>query len=169
MKRQWVISQIKEQDKTPEKQLNEMKLGNFSEKKKSNNHNQNNYSEGDPGSWKKNGENTRNIYQRTRKLKSNQTEMNNTLEGISSRITEAKERISDLKGRMVEITATKQSIEKRVKHKQKNEDSLTDFCIKCTLTLYGVPEGEERENESKKIFEEIIAENFVNMVKEIVN
>ena len=103
------------------------------------------------------------------KLKSNQTEMNNTLEGISSRITEAKEQISDLKGRMVEITATKQSIEKRVKHKQKNEDSLTDFCIKCTLTLYGVPEGDEREKESKKIFEEIIAENFVNMVKEIVN
>ena len=34
MKRQWVISQIKEQDKTPEKQLNEMKLGNFSGKKK---------------------------------------------------------------------------------------------------------------------------------------
>jgi len=62
-----------------------------------------------------------------------------------------------------------QSIEKRVKHKQKNEDSRTDFCIKCTLTLYGVPEGEEREKESKKIFEEIIAENFVNMVKEIVN
>ena len=103
------------------------------------------------------------------KLKSNQTEMNNTLEGISSRITEAKEQISDLKGRMVEITATKQSIEKRVKHKQKNEDSLTDFCIKCTLTLYGVPEGDEREKESKKIFEERIAENFVNMVKEIVN
>ena len=42
-----------------------MKLGNFSEKKK----NQNNDSEGDPGSWKNNGENTRNIYQRTRKTK----------------------------------------------------------------------------------------------------
>ena len=95
--------------------------------------------------------------------------MSNTLEKTDSRITEAKEQISDLKGRMVEITATKQSIEKRVKHKQKNEDSLTDFCIKCTLTLYGVPEGDEREKESKKIFEERIAENFVNMVKEIVN
>ena len=29
MKRQWVISQMKEQDKTPEKQLNEIKLVNF--------------------------------------------------------------------------------------------------------------------------------------------
>ena len=69
---------------------------------------------------------------------------------------------------MVEITATKQSIEKGMKNKQeqKNEDSLTDLCIKCTFMLYGVPEGGEREKESNKIFEEIIAENFVNMGKE---
>ena len=46
-------------------------------------------------------------------LKYKQTEMNNTLEGISSRITEAKERISDLEYRMVEITATEQNIEKK--------------------------------------------------------
>jgi len=38
--------------------------------------------------------------------------MNNTLEGISSRVTEAEEQISDLKDRMVEITATKQNMEK---------------------------------------------------------
>ena len=31
--------------------------------------------------------------------------MKNTLEGISSKITEAEERISDLEDRMVEITA----------------------------------------------------------------
>ena len=48
-------------------------------------------------------------------LKYKQTEMNNTLEGINSRITEAKERISDLEYRMVEITAAKQNIEKRMK------------------------------------------------------
>ena len=39
------------------------------------------------------------------KLKDKQTEMNNTLEGINIRITEA-ERINDLEDRMVEITAT---------------------------------------------------------------
>ena len=46
------------------------------------------------------------------KLKNKQTEMSNTLEGINSRITEAKEQISNLEGKMVEITATKQIIEK---------------------------------------------------------
>ena len=41
--------------------------------------------------------------------------MNNTLEGIYSRITEAEEWISDLENRMVEITATEQTIDKRTK------------------------------------------------------
>ena len=47
--------------------------------------------------------------------------MNNTLEGINSRITEAEKRINDLEDRMVEITATKQNIEIRMK---RNEDML---------------------------------------------
>ena len=40
-------------------------------------------------------------------LKNKQTEMNNTLEGINSRVTEAEEQINDLEDRMMEITATK--------------------------------------------------------------
>ena len=57
-------------------------------------------------------------------LKGKQTEMNNTLEGIDSRITEAEERINDLEDRMVEIIATEQNIEKIIK---RNEDSLRDL------------------------------------------
>ena len=43
--------------------------------------------------------------------------MNNTLEAISNRIIEA-EWISNLEDRMVEITATKQNIEKRMRKKK---------------------------------------------------
>ena len=43
--------------------------------------------------------------------------MNNTLETISNRITEA-EWISNLEDRMVEITATKQNIEKEWEKKK---------------------------------------------------
>ena len=46
-------------------------------------------------------------------LKNKQTEMNNTLEGIHSRITEAEEQINKLEDRMVEITAAEQKIEKK--------------------------------------------------------
>ena len=71
--------------------------------------------------------------------------MNNTLEGIKSRITEAEEWIKDLEDRMVEITATEQNIEKRMK---RNEDSLRDLWdnIKCSnICIIGVSEGEDRE------------------------
>ena len=45
--------------------------------------------------------------------------MNNTLEGIHSRVIEAEEQINDLEDRMVEITTTEQNIERRMKKKKK--------------------------------------------------
>ena len=45
-------------------------------------------------------------------LKNKQTEMNNTLEGINSRKTEAEKHILDLENRMLEIIAAEQNIEK---------------------------------------------------------
>ena len=57
-------------------------------------------------------------------LKNKQIEMNTTLEGINSRITEAEEWISDLEDRMVEITAAKQ---KKIKRMKRTEDSLRDL------------------------------------------
>ena len=107
-------------------------------------------------------------------LKNKQTEMNNTitemkttLEGINSRIAEAEEQIKDLEDRTVEFTAVEQNKKKRMKT---NEDSVRDLWdnIKCTnIHIKGVPEGEEREKGPKKIFEEVIVENFPNMGKEI--
>ena len=78
-------------------------------------------------------------------LKNKQIEMNNTLERIHSRITEAEEWKTDLEDRMMEITATEQNTEKRMK---RSEDSLRDHWdnIKCTnIHIIGVPAGEERE------------------------
>ena len=100
--------------------------------------------------------------------------MNNTLKEINSRITEAEEQINDLEDGMVEITATEQNIDKRIK---RNEDSQRDLWdnIKCTnvristFNAEEVPEGEEREKGPEKIFEEIVAKTFPNMGKVIVN
>ena len=82
---------------------------------------------------------------------------NNTLEGISSTVTEAEELINDLEDRMVEINATEGNTEKRMK---RNEDSLRDLWdnIKCNnMCIIGIPEGEEREKGPEKIFKEIIS------------
>ena len=54
-------------------------------------------------------------------LKNKQIEMNNTLEGLNSRIAEAEEQINVLENRMVEITATEQNVEKK---NEKKRDSL---------------------------------------------
>ena len=56
--------------------------------------------------------------------------------------------------------------------KKSIEDCLRDLWdnIKCTnIRITGVAEEEEKKKGTEKIFEEIIVENFPNMVKEIVN
>ena len=97
------------------------------------------------------------------------TEIKNTLEGISSRIPEAEEQISELEDKMVEITSEEQN---KVKRMKRTEDSLRDIWdnIKHTnIRIIGVPEEEEKKKGYKKMFEEIIVENFPNIGKEIVS
>ena len=62
-------------------------------------------------------------------------------------------------------------VEQKRKRLKRNEDSLRELWdnVKCTnIRIIRVPEGKEREREKGpgKIFEEIIAKNFPNMVKE---
>ena len=93
--------------------------------------------------------------------------MHNTFEGINSRITEAEERITNLEDRMVEISVARQNIEKRMEKNNSLRD-LWNNIIHTNIHIIGVSE-EERQKEPEKIFEEIIAENFPNMGKEIIN
>ena len=70
---------------------------------------------------------------------------------------------------MLKITVTECNIKNKIK---RNEDSITDIWdnIKHTnIRIIEVPEGGEREKGPEKIFEEIIAENFPNVGREIVN
>ena len=109
-------------------------------------------------------------------LKSKQTMMNNTKneiknspDGINSRITEAKERISDLKDKRVEITTAEQNKEERIKRIEDSLRGLWGNIKSINIQIIGVPEEEEKKKGSEKIFEEIIVENFPYMGKEIVN
>ena len=181
MKRQRAMYQMKEQDKTPEKQLNEVEIGNLPEKEfrimivkmiQDLRKRMEAKIEKMQEMFNKDLEELKNKH--LEELKNKQTEMNNTitemkntLEGINSRIAEAEEQIKDLEDRTVEFTAVEQNKKKRMKT---NEDSVRDLWdnIKCTnIHIKGVPEGEEREKGPKKIFEEVIVENFPNMGKEI--
>ena len=100
---------MKGQDKNLEKQLNEMEIGNFPEKE---------FRIMIVNMIKNLGkrmevkiEKMQEMFTKDlEEIKNKQTEMNNILEGINSRITEAEKWISDLEDRMVEITATEQNI-----------------------------------------------------------
>ena len=105
---------MKEQDKIPDKQLDEMKIGNLPEKE---------FSillvkmiQDLRKKMEAKIEKMQEMFTKDLKeLKNKQAELNNTLGGIHSRKTDAEERINDLEDRMVEITATEQNIEKRMK------------------------------------------------------
>ena len=84
------------------------------------------------------------------------TEIKNILEGTNSRISEAEEWISELEGKMVEITAEEQN---KVKRMEWTEDSLRDLWnnIKCTkIWIIGIPEEEEK----KKGYEKKILRDY---------
>ena len=82
------------------------------------------------------------------------TKIKNTLEGISSRISEAEEQISELEDKMVEITSEEQN---KVKRMKRTEDTLRDLWdnIKCTsIQTLGVPEEDENKEKYEKISED---------------
>ena len=124
--------QMKEQDKTPEKQLNEVEIANLPEKEfrmmivkmiQDLGNRMEAKIEKMQEMFNKDLEELKNKH--LEELKKKQTEMNNTitemrntLEAITSRITEAEEQISDLEDRMVEFTALEHHKEKRMKRRQ---------------------------------------------------
>ena len=72
--------------------------------------------------------------------------MNNTLEGINSRITEAEEWINDLEDKMMEITSTEYSIEKRMK---RNEGSLRTSVTALSTPTFAL-QGSQKEKRGRK-------------------
>ena len=126
MKRQRNTTQMKEQTRNTEVQINEEEIGKLPEKEfrikivkmiK----NLENKMEKMQESINKDLEELKNKHTETNNTI---TEIKNTLEGINSRISEAEERISELEDKMVEITSEEQNNVKRMK---RTEDSLRDL------------------------------------------
>ena len=60
-----------------------------------------------------------------------------------------------------------QNEETRIQNSEENLPSLWDNLKHSNIRLIGVPEGEEQQQEIENIFEQIMRENFPNLVKEI--
>ena len=72
------------------------------------------------------------------------SEIKNSIEGISNRITEEEEWISDLEDKIGEITTAEQNKEKRMK---RIEDSLWDNIKHTNIQIIEVPEEEEKKRD----------------------
>ena len=66
----------------------------------------------------------------------------------------------------MEIMDAEQKREKRLKRNEENLRKLWDNVKRTNICIIGVPEGEEREKGTEKIFQGKIAKNFPNMGKE---
>ena len=75
---------------------------------------------------------------------------NNTLEGISSTVTEAEELINDLEDRMVEITATEQNSKKKIRVKRNEDSPETSGTTLDTSTLQWSQEEERERKDLRK-------------------
>ena len=126
MKRQRNTTQMKEQTRNTEVQINEEEIGKLPEKEfrvmilkiiK----NLENKMEKMQESINKDLEELKNKHTQTNNTI---TEIKNTLEGINSRICEA-EQVSELEDKVVEITFDEQN---KVKRMKRTEDSLRDLC-----------------------------------------
>ena len=94
------------------------------------------------------------------------TEIKNSLEAANSKIQEAEEQISEVEDWLAEIMDADQKREKRLKTNEESLRELWDNVKRTNIGIIGVSEGEEREKETEKIFQEIIAKNFPNRGKE---
>ena len=79
------------------------------------------------------------------------TEIKNSLEAANRRIQEAKEWISEVEDRLVEIMDAEQKREKRLKTNEESLREWWDNIKRSNIHIIEVPEGEEREGDRKNI------------------
>ena len=91
------------------------------------------------------------------------------MERFKSRLDVVEETVNGIEIREEEYKEAEGQREKRI---SKNERILREMCDQTkqnNICIIGVPEEEEREKGIESVIEEVIAENFPNLGKEIVS
>jgi predicted nuclease with TOPRIM domain len=98
--------------------------------------------------------------------KKNETEIQNKMEGHSSRVEQTEDRISEGEGEMAIKAKTEELLVKQLKTYEKKMQQLTDSIKTPNLRIMGIKEGEEVQSKGMhNIFNNIITENFPNLEK----
>jgi chromosome segregation ATPase len=95
--------------------------------------------------------------------------MQNKMEGQSSRIEQAEDRMSELEDEMVIEGKTEELLVKQLKTCEKKMQEFTDSIKRPNLRIMGIEEGEEVQAKGMcDIFNKIITENFPNLEKSML-
>ena len=81
--------------------------------------------------------------------------------GLTSRMEEAKERISELENRAIDITESEEQGENRLKKGQSHRDRR-DYDKRSNISVVSISEGDEKEGRAENRLEEIMAKTFPN-------
>ena len=101
-------------------------------------------------------------------MKNTISELKNTVEGIKSRLDEAEDRISELEDKVEKNTQKEQENEKRLRKNEEGLREMQDNMKHYNIRIIGIPEGEEEEQGIEKLFEKVMMENFLNLMREKV-
>jgi chromosome segregation ATPase len=97
--------------------------------------------------------------------KKNETEIQNKMEGHSSRLEQAEDRISELKDEMVIKGKAEELLIRQLKTCERNMEGLTNSIKRTNLRIMGIEEEGEQAKRIPNIFNKIITENYPNLEK----
>jgi chromosome segregation ATPase len=100
--------------------------------------------------------------------KKNETEIENTMEGHSSRLEQVEDRISVHEDEMEIKGKTEELLVRQLKTCEKNIQELTDSIKRTNLRIMDIKEGEQVQAKGiQNIFNKIITDNFPNLEKTV--
>ena len=117
--------------------------------------------------YKELGEDLNSIKQIQSETKDTLIEIKNNLQGNNSRVDEADNQVNDLEHKEEKNNQLEQEEEKQIQKIKDSVSSLWDNVKGSNSHIIGVPEGEEKQQEVRNLFEKIMKENFSNLVKKI--
>ena len=95
------------------------------------------------------------------------SEIKKNLQGTNSGGDEADNQINRLEHKEEKSIQSEQQGKKIIQNNEDGLGSLWDICKRISIQIIGVPEGEGEEQNIENLFEKIMKENFLNLVKEI--
>ena len=94
-------------------------------------------------------------------------EIKNNLQGNNSRVDEAENQINDLEHKEGKNNHLEQKVKKESPQNEDSVNNLWDNFKRSNICIIGLPEGEEKEQEIRNLFEKIMKDYFPDLMKEI--